>query len=187
MSAMASQITGVSMVYSILGSGGDQRRNQIYARHWSHLWGEFTGHSHPHPPPHITTIPYLLGYFKYVVAYYFTEITTSVNTIYYITTSRPIFHIKMSSYQCRKSHCGDKTIIQPSYLHNWISYTGKPASLYWIGTPLGYFRYMVILYPMKIKSMNTIFRAKLLVVVAWVLGFAMASPVQAILVSDPAH
>ena len=32
-----------------------------------------------------------------------------------------------------KSHCGDKTILRPSCLHNGISYTGKMASLYWIG------------------------------------------------------
>ena len=41
------------------------------------------------------------------------------------------FNIKMSSYQYRNSHCGDKTILRPAYLHNWISYTGK-TSLYWI-------------------------------------------------------
>ena len=39
----------------------------------------------------------------------------------------------MPSYQYRKSHCEDKTILRPSYLHNGISYTGKTASLYWIG------------------------------------------------------
>ena len=39
---------------------------------------------------------------------------------------------KMPSYQYRKSHCGDKTILWPSYLHNGISYTGKMTSLYWI-------------------------------------------------------
>ena len=38
----------------------------------------------------------------------------------------------MTSYQNRKSHCGDKTILRPSYLHNGISYTGKMTSLYWI-------------------------------------------------------
>ena len=38
----------------------------------------------------------------------------------------------MPSYQYRKSHCGDKTILWPSYLHNRISYTGKTTSLYWI-------------------------------------------------------
>ena len=44
----------------------------------------------------------------------------------------PQFNIKMTSYQYRKSHCGDKTILRPSYLHNGISYTGKMSSLYWI-------------------------------------------------------
>ena len=39
----------------------------------------------------------------------------------------------MTSYWFRKSHCGDKTILRPSYLHNGISYTGKTTSLYWIG------------------------------------------------------
>ena len=35
----------------------------------------------------------------------------------------PWFNIKMTSHQYRKSHCGDKTILQRSYLHNGISYT----------------------------------------------------------------
>ena len=37
--------------------------------------------------------------------------------------SGPWFNIKMTSYQYRRSHCGDKTILRPSYLHNGISYT----------------------------------------------------------------
>ena len=45
----------------------------------------------------------------------------------------PWFNIKMTSYQYRKSHCGDKTVVRSSYLHNGISYTGKMSSLYWIG------------------------------------------------------
>ena len=44
---------------------------------------------------------------------------------------RPWFNIKMSSYQYRKYHCGDKSAIKSSYLHNGISYTGEMASLYW--------------------------------------------------------
>ena len=44
----------------------------------------------------------------------------------------PWFDIKMTSYQHRKSHCGDKTILRPFNLHNGISYTGKMTSLYWI-------------------------------------------------------
>ena len=46
--------------------------------------------------------------------------------------TRGWFNIKMPSYQYRKSHCGDKTILRPSYLHNEISYNGKMTSLYWI-------------------------------------------------------
>ena len=42
------------------------------------------------------------------------------------------FSIKMKSYQYRKSHFGDKTILRPSYLHNGIPYIGKITSLYWI-------------------------------------------------------
>ena len=37
----------------------------------------------------------------------------------------------MSSYQYRKSYCGDKTVVRSSYLHNGIIYTGKMESLYW--------------------------------------------------------
>ena len=51
----------------------------------------------------------------------------------YVEQPGPWFNIKMSSYQYRKSHCGDKTVVRPSYLHNGISYTGKMSSLYWIG------------------------------------------------------
>ena len=38
----------------------------------------------------------------------------------------------MSSYRYMKSHCGDKTVLRSSYLHNGISYTDKITSLYWI-------------------------------------------------------
>ena len=46
-------------------------------------------------------------------------------------SSGPWFNIKIS-YQYRKSRCGDKTILRPSYLHNGIFYTGKKTSLHWI-------------------------------------------------------
>ena len=42
------------------------------------------------------------------------------------------FNIKMSSYQYRKSHCRDKMIWRPFYLHNAIYYTSKMTCLYWI-------------------------------------------------------
>ena len=44
----------------------------------------------------------------------------------------PWFNIKITSYLYRISHCGDKTILRPSYLHNGIPYTGEMTSLYWI-------------------------------------------------------
>ena len=40
------------------------------------------------------------------------------------------FNVKMPSYQYRKSHCGNKTILWPSYFHNGIFHTGKMWSLY---------------------------------------------------------
>ena len=47
--------------------------------------------------------------------------------------SGPRFNINMSSYQYRKSHCGDKTVERSFYLHNGISYTGKTIYFYWVG------------------------------------------------------
>ena len=44
--------------------------------------------------------------------------------------SGPWFSIKMS-YQHGKCHCGDKTVVRPSYLHKGIS-CSKMTSLYWI-------------------------------------------------------
>ena len=58
---------------------------------------------------------------------------TSIIIIIYNNYKLPaggLFSVNMSC-QCRNSHCGDKTILQPSYLHNAISYTRK-ASLHLI-------------------------------------------------------
>ena len=44
----------------------------------------------------------------------------------------PQFNIKISSYQYRKSHFGDKMVVRSFYLHNRISCTGKMTSSYWI-------------------------------------------------------
>ena len=49
-----------------------------------------------------------------------------------VNTAGPWFNIKMSPYQYRKSHCGDKTVVRSSYHHNGISCVGKMAFLYWI-------------------------------------------------------
>ena len=48
--------------------------------------------------------------------------------------SWPWFNIKMSSYQYRKPHCGDKTVVRSSYIHNGIFYSCNTTSSYWIMT-----------------------------------------------------
>ena len=50
----------------------------------------------------------------------------------------PWYNIKMPSYQYRKCHCGDKTVVRSSYLHNGISYTGK-MDLYIDSAPWAWF------------------------------------------------
>ena len=55
-----------------------------------------------------------------------------MSTSIVLPISWPRFNIKMISYHHRNSHCGDKTILGPSYIHNGIPYTSK-TSLYWIG------------------------------------------------------
>ena len=52
--------------------------------------------------------------------------------------SGPWINIKMAFYQYRKSHCGDKTVVRSSYLHNGIFYTGKMTSSYWITSQLSW-------------------------------------------------
>ena len=59
--------------------------------------------------------------------------SNTVSWILSISSKTLISNITMSSYQYRKSHYGDKTILRPSYLHNGISHTGKTTSLCWIG------------------------------------------------------
>ena len=50
-----------------------------------------------------------------------------------ISAPGPHINMKMSSCQYRKSHCGNKTILRPSYLHNGVSYTGIGALVpYWV-------------------------------------------------------
>ena len=59
---------------------------------------------------------------------------------YLIGSQKPegLFNIKKPSNQYRKSHCGDKKILRPSYLHNGISYTAKMTSSYWIRAQVEY-------------------------------------------------
>ena len=57
---------------------------------------------------------------------------TQAFTLLYVYELGSRIQYKMSSCPCRKSHCGDKTVVRSSYLHNGISYTGEMASLYCI-------------------------------------------------------
>ena len=88
---------------------------------------------------------------NYFFALIFIPISLSGHKFAYVTTAAamtyanwwfiwpgPRFNIKMSSYRYRKSHCGDKTVVRSSYLHNGISYTSKMSSLYWIGAQYSY-------------------------------------------------
>ena len=74
------------------------------------------------------TCSYYIGSFFFITAVQ--SMICANNRIHY--SPGPWFNIKMSSYQYRKSHCGDKTVIRSSYLHNGISFAGKMSSLYWI-------------------------------------------------------
>ena len=77
-------------------------------------------------------------------------------------TSGPRFNIKMTSYHYSKSHCGDKMILRPSYLHNGISFTDKMTSLYLIGEKVAcgiqiYFRvFLIHCWPSSMTSYGAI-------------------------------
>ena len=95
------------------------------------LCGEFTSspHNDTRSSAHtVLTTGWCMGFSNYI---WFSVISYTLSLIGE-THPGPWFNIKMTSYQYRKSHCGDKTVIRSSYLHNGISYTGKMSSLYWI-------------------------------------------------------
>ena len=73
----------------------------------------------------------------FLPAWWWYQIESNLNEIWTFFTQMiakyapgPWFSIKMSSYQYRKSHCGDKMVVRSSNLHNGIYYTGKMVSLY---------------------------------------------------------
>ena len=73
-----------------------------------------------------------LSYIRYIYAVLLLNralILMSCNH-YLLTISGTRFNIKMPSYQYRKYHYGDKTVVRLSDLHNGISFTGKTTSLY---------------------------------------------------------
>ena len=82
----------------------------------------------------------------YISTLYHYRVMT-VPSVHHVIRSWPWFNIKMSSYQFRKPHCGDKTVVRSSYLHNWIPFNGKMASFF-IEQPHE--------YHIKTKSSNTL-------------------------------
>ena len=74
-----------------------------------------------------------------------TLFNSSHNGWLFLVQPGPRFNIEMSSYWYRKSHCGDKTVVRSSYLHNGISYTGKMTSLYWIMALVSFWHFHVML------------------------------------------
>ena len=75
-------------------------------------------------------------YNRYTLNFFFTPGQTAI-----FRSPAGWFNIKMTSYQYRKSHCGDKTILRPFYLHNGISYAGKISSLYWIRPQISFYQW----------------------------------------------
>ena len=59
--------------------------------------------------------------------------TVTQSIIYQHNIDKALIQYKMSSYQHRKSHCGDKTILRPSHRHNRISFTDRALFVHWIG------------------------------------------------------
>ena len=80
----------------------------------------------------IKRIFHILGYhtLRHVISFARHYVTWTYSNSNALQTGG-LFNIKTSSYRYRESHCADKTILRPSYLHSGISYTSKMTSLYW--------------------------------------------------------
>ena len=98
---------------------GELMRFSIIKSHWPNMDVE---RCRGHKPIHL----FMIGWLVSLQPWQFTLL---------MLRPGPRFSIKMPSYQYRKSHCGDKTVVRSSYLHNGISFTGKTTSFYWIGAP----------------------------------------------------
>ena len=111
MSAMASQITGLTIIYSTVYSDADQRKHQssvsLASMRGIHRW--------PVNSPHKGPVTRKMFPFDDVIMR---------------MRSGDRLNIKMSSEHYRDSHYKDKTVVRPSYLYN-----GNPClerqSLYW--------------------------------------------------------
>ena len=143
MGTIASQITSLTGVYSTVYSGADQSKHQS-STSLAFVWGIHRG---PVNSPHKWPVTRKMFPFDDVIM---THSKLSVLMHTHCFQAHPCdlwpvhwINIKISFYQYRKSHGGDKMILRPSYLHNEISYTGKMASLYWIGGP-AYFSHVCV-------------------------------------------
>ena len=127
MSLLAPQITSLTIVYLTIYSGPDQRKHQSFASlafvRGIHRW--------PVNSPLKWPVTRKMFPFDDVMFSAF-WLHDNIQSVFRIDQPGPWFNIKMSSYQYRKSHCGDKTVVRSSYLHSGISYTGKMTSFYWI-------------------------------------------------------
>ena len=78
-------------------------------------------------PPEYISMKYYTKFKHFHSSKCIWKIVCKIATIFsrglYDNSPGPGFSIKIPSYQYRKSHCGDKTILRPSYLHNGFSYT----------------------------------------------------------------
>ena len=91
--------------------------------------------SQPRPPPAYIHILYMYMIYNMFNQWIFLLKSISSTFHHFRDLPGPWFNKKMSSYQYRKSHCGNKTVVRSSYLHNGISYAGKITSFYWISPP----------------------------------------------------
>ena len=134
MGAIASQITSLTVVYSTVYSDADQRKHQSSASP-AFVRGIHRG---PVNSPHKWPVTRKMFPFDDIIMWVAFIFTRCIKTHLVHACSMWCFRrwdpwswfsIKMR-YHKRNSHCGDKTILWPSYLHNGISYIGKTASLY---------------------------------------------------------
>ena len=156
MVAIASQITSLMIVYSIVYSDAKQRKHQSSAS-LAFVRGIHRGRRIPRTNGqlrgkcfHLMTslwsisrslscVLTMIACFQFAKDDWLSHITQRGkchlrHTSHFLgknITTGSWFNIKMSSYHYRKSYYGDKTVVKSSYLHNGISYTGKMSSLYW--------------------------------------------------------
>ena len=157
MSAMASQIASLTIVYSTVYSVADQRKHQSSASlafvRWIHQWIPHTKgpvtrkmipfddvimkrlwHHHPKPYNNKCVI-FMLNFWSAQFLIVYIPPNAVICAKYDQRASNPCpiqYKDVLPASIDRKSPCGDKAVVISSYFHKVNSYTGKRASLYWI-------------------------------------------------------